>query len=117
MYYKKSYYKKNSKGRFVRDGAPTIVKNNMTYGRWKRSGDLERAHGDKTSLVVKPTRSGLNYKVVSARTTFKGGNKKVRYDLITTSNRLPQNKKRKTSVSNRKASVTRSKKKCQQKGR
>lgn len=96
MWYKQTYYKKEN-GKWKKESEKNIEAN-MTYGHWVQSSDLDKKAGYKTYLVVEPTRTGLNKKVVKATTYFPKGRRKVKYDLITTSKRLPKsvlNKKEK----------------------
>lgn len=87
MWYKQTYYeKKNGKWK---EQPSKDMKINMPYGRWVRSCELDKKTNDKTYLVVDNTKGGLNKKVVKATTYFGEGNKKVVYDLITTSNKKP----------------------------
>lgn len=89
MYYQQTYYKKNKKNKWeVKSSKPFYC--NMPYGKWVQSANLDEMNGDKTYLTTKPTKSGLNMKVTSATTYFAGGKEKVKYDLITTSNKLPK---------------------------
>lgn len=92
--YRREVYKKNRKGDWVLKSSK-IENAPHEYGRWKRSNELEKRAGgnDKTYLKTSLTRTGLNYKVDKA-TTYFGENEKVVRSLITTSNRLPKNKKK-----------------------
>lgn len=89
MYYQQTYYKKNKNGNWVvKSSKPYYC--NMSYGKWVQSANIDKDNGDKTYLISTPTKSGLNMKVVKATTYFAGGKEKVKYDLITTSNKLPK---------------------------
>lgn len=84
-------YKKDKNGRWQLkseklDQAPHDV------GRWKVSSKR-----DGSFLNVKPTKGGLNMKVVISTTYFDNCQTKVRYDLLTTSGKLSKKDKEKYS--------------------
>ena len=81
--------KKNSKGQWVAKSSRPY-RCNMPYGKWVQSANLDKKNGDKTYIVATPTLTGLNMKVTQATTYFKGGKEKVKYNLITTANKLPK---------------------------
>ena len=89
-WYKKEVFIKDSKGKWRKkkselESAPTDV------GRWKQSCRLEKKSslGEITYIDKVPTRTGINQKVIRARTYF-GENEKVVRTLITTSSKLPK---------------------------
>lgn len=84
-------YKKDKNGRWQLkseklDHAPHDV------GRWKVSSNR-----DGSFLNIKPTKGGLNQKVVKSTTYFDNMQSKVRYDLLTTSSKLSKKDKEKYS--------------------
>ncbi len=94
-WFEKKTFVKDGKGKWklVKSGlekAPTDV------GRWEQSLRLEKnsSLGERTFLNFAETKTGINRKVVQARTYF-GRNKKVVRDLITTSNSIPKHYERK----------------------
>lgn len=86
------YYRKNNEGKWVLVKSK-IEKAPHDIGRWNQNNHIERnsKYKDKTYFTTKPTKSGLNQKVVKATTYFAEGDVKVVRDLITTSNKLPRN--------------------------
>lgn len=92
--YQKDVFKKDNRGNW-RKTKSTIEKAPHDFGRWLRSGELEKKSGsnEQTYLKSSPTRTGMNYKVDKA-TTYFGKDEKVVRTLITTSNKLPKNKKK-----------------------
>lgn len=89
MFYQETRFKKNQDGNWVKKSSKPI-QCNMPYGKWVQSANLDKKNGDKTYLISTPTKTGLNMKVTSATTYFADGKEKVKYDLITTANKLPQ---------------------------
>lgn len=84
-------YKKDKNGRWQLkseklDKAPHDV------GRWKVS-----SRADGTYVSIKPTKGGLNEKVVVTTTYFDNCQTKVRYNLLTTSSKLSKKDKEKYS--------------------
>lgn len=88
--YQKDVFKRDKTGQWNLISS-SIEKAPHDVGRWEQSHKLEKvsAMGERTYLDKSPTRTGLNQKVVRARTYF-GTNEKVVRTLITTANKLPK---------------------------
>lgn len=93
-WYEKKVYKKQ------KNGAWKCVKCELEraphdVGRWTQSGELEKKSsiGETTYFTRAKTMSGINQKVIQARTYF-GADEKVVRNLITTSSRLPKRYKK-----------------------
>lgn len=93
--FQKETFNKNANGKWVKTSS-SIERAPTDVGRWAQSKVLEKNStlGEKTYFKIGTTRSGINQKIVKASTYF-GPEKKVVRTLITTSNNLPKNYKRK----------------------
>lgn len=92
--YKTKYYEKDRKGKWILT-KEKIEKAPHDIGRWKQNNVIEKKSSfeDETYLIIKPTKGGLNQKVVRITTYLDNKESKVVRDLITTSNKIPKSKR------------------------
>lgn len=82
-------FKKDSKGNWV-ETSQKLDKAPHDVGRWNRSRELDGSY-----VVTATTRGGLSKKVVNTTTYFNNHTEKIKYSLITTSNKLSKADKEK----------------------